>query len=366
MVTITSSAITFLDITDQQQLSAYLTSNLSTIQVRTADGNAYTPSWVDTPLVIQLHAFLNQTEIDYTDSSYTFTWSVKDGNADERPIDGANGRELTINTNALGNSTSGMLTYICNVVHNGATTVTAHITYTLVGEIKSVVFSVYAPDGTIFVNQTGTLTLATEKYHGQNPITSGATYQWYKYESARWIPIQDAINDTLSVDGKDVFNTASYKCVMTYDGVEYTDIITLEDKSDIYTSEMLTIGGNIFKNGIGGSAAYMVVRKNGTEIDPLAGVISVSEPSTPQVGEYWYCIDSDNDVIMQKQYSESGWVDEGINIPQTLTYTWSLMDKNGNLVTFRDNDATKTGKVIYISCADINDTSTLCCEVTME
>ena len=58
MATITSSPITFLDLTDQQQLSAYLTSNLSTVQFRGSDDQTYNPSWEETNLVITLHAFL--------------------------------------------------------------------------------------------------------------------------------------------------------------------------------------------------------------------------------------------------------------------------------------------------------------------
>lgn len=365
MTTITSSPITFLDISDQQQLSAYLTSNLSTIQIRNADGKTYNPSWDETPLKIQLHAFLNQTEIEYSDKSYKITWTVKDGSADEIIIDGAEGAELTIDNNALGSSKSGMLTYICNITYNNTSTAMAQITYTLIGESKSVVFSVYAPDGTIFINQSGTLTLATEKYYGPSSIEEGATYQWYKYELANWVEIPGETGDTLIVNGQDVTNTASYKCIMTYEGVEYIDIITLEDKSDIYTSEMLTIGGNIFKNGVGGSAVYMVVRANGIETDPLAGLVSATEPSTPQSGEYWYCIDEENDIVVQKQYDGSSWI-EVDSIPQELTYIWSLMDKDGNASQFNDGATTKTGKVIYLSCIDINEIGTLHCEVTME
>ena len=54
---ITSSPITFIDLTDQQQLSAYLTSNLSTVQFRGADDSTYTPSWEDTPLIITANVF---------------------------------------------------------------------------------------------------------------------------------------------------------------------------------------------------------------------------------------------------------------------------------------------------------------------
>lgn len=366
MAIYTSSPITFLDLTDQQQLSAYLTSNLSTIQILSLDGETFSPSWSDTPLVIKAHAFLNQLEIDYSDKEYKFSWAVKDGNLPEVELVGEENSELTINTNTLKNSTSGMLTYICRISYNDVNFVDAQITYTLISESKSVVFSIYAPEGTIFLNQSGTLKLMTEKYYGPSPIVEGATYKWYRYSSSGWgEPIEGATTDSLEVVGEDVINIASYKCVMTFMGVEYTDVITLEDKTDIYTSEMFTIGGNIFKNGIGGSAVYMIVRVNGVEKDPLSGALSVSKPPSPKNGDYWYQIDNAGDSIILNQYTNSSW--HTINkIPQQLTYVWTLMDREGNKVDFHDGSATKKGKVIYISCADINETCTLHCEVLEE
>ena len=44
---------------------------------------------------------------------------------------------------------------------------------------------------------------------------------------------------------------------------------------------------------------------------------------------------------------------------QSLTYTWYAQDKDGKEVTF-----TKTGKVIYLSAADIDSLLTLQCDVS--
>lgn len=44
---------------------------------------------------------------------------------------------------------------------------------------------------------------------------------------------------------------------------------------------------------------------------------------------------------------------------QSLTYTWHMQDKDGNSVTFG-----KTGKVIYLSAADIDSLVTLQCDVS--
>ena len=49
---------------------------------------------------------------------------------------------------------------------------------------------------------------------------------------------------------------------MTYGGQQYTDVITVEDKSDPYVSEMLSIGGFTVKNNLGGVVPYVIVRTN--------------------------------------------------------------------------------------------------------
>ena len=360
MAIIASSALTFIDTSDHNQLSAYLSSNFSTVQTCTSNGLVYNPSWsVATPLIITLHAFFDQTEIDYG-VDYKITWYRQDGTNDKVQI--AEGiRDLTITNNALGMSESGMLTYWCRVELDEVNYVESQITYTLIGEAKTVVFSVYAPDGAVFINQIGTLTLATNKYYGATEITSGATFQWYKYHNTNWIAISGATDDVLIVSGEDVVNIASYKCIMTYNGAEHIGVITLQDKSDPYVSEIYTVGGNVFKNGIGGSATYIIVRSNGQEVDPLAGPISATAPSAPIVGDYWYCIDSENDKIITKRYNGSSWANQ--EIPQELEYKWSLMDKDGNDVKFNDGSEIKTGKVVYMSCNDINDVGTLQCDV---
>lgn len=374
MPIIASSALTFLDTTDHNQLSAYLSSNVSLIQTSTSNGKIYNPDWTVSPyLQIKLHAFFNQTEIDYADTKYQKTWYVQDGSDDRVPIaDQGTYRTLVIKKNALGESKSGMLTYICRVKIDEVNFVEAQITYTLVGEAKNVVFSVYAPDGTIFLNQSGTIKLATNKYYGSNEITSGATFQWYKYENTDWVKISGATKDTLTVSGSDVINIASYKCEMIYKSVTYVGVITLQDKSDPYVSEIYTIGGNIFKNGVGGCAVYVIVRANGKEVDPLAGPISETCPYADEdlkENIYWYQIDNNNDKILPKRYGSDGWYVPNETtvvkeVPQDFRYTWSLMDKNGNEAKFNDGSETKTGKVIYISCNDIKEIGTLQCDVS--
>ena len=127
---------------------------------------------------------------------------------------------------------------------------------------SAVVFSVYAPNGTIVQNQSGSLTLATSAYLGATAI-SNATYQWAKYSGGSWVNISGATGSTLTVNGSDIVNIQSYRCTMTYDGENYVDVITVEDKSDPYVSEMLSIGGFTVKNNLGGLVPYVIARRAG-------------------------------------------------------------------------------------------------------
>lgn len=220
---------------------------------------------------------------------------------------------------------------------------------------NAITFMVWAPNGDVFSNQSGTLPLAALAYEGATDITNNATYQWYKYDAGEYQAIDGATNSTYQVSGTDVVNIQTYKCVMTYNSKEYSGVYTMEDKSDTYVSEMLTIGGTTFKNGQGGSVVYVIVRANGIEKDPFAGAISETAPSNPVNGTYWWQI-STNTVQLMK-YNGTQWVASNDD-PQEFTYTWSLMDKDRHATEF-----TRTGKAIYLSCSDIYSIGTLQCDV---
>lgn len=222
---------------------------------------------------------------------------------------------------------------------------------------NAIAFSIYAPNGTVVQNQSGTLQLATTAYDGATAITSGATYQWAKYTSGSWTNISGATSSTLSVSGVDIVNIQSYRCTMTYNSKSYVDVITVEDKSDPYVSEMLSIGGFTVKDNLGGVVPYVIVRTNQKEVDSLLGTISESTPSNPSSGSFWYKIDHSAKTVTLMKYSGSAW--EVATETQELTYTWYKQDKDGNAVIFN-----KTGKVIYLSAEEIDSIATLQCDVS--
>ena len=152
-------------------------------------------------------------------------------------------------------------------------------------------------------------------------------------------------------------NIQSYRCTMTYNSKNYVDVITVEDKSDPYVSEMLSIGGFTVKNNLGGLVPYVIVRTNQREVDPLKGNISETAPASPAAGDFWYQIDHTGHTVTLMKYSSSAWA--AATETQELTYIWYAQDKDGNPVTFN-----KTGKVIYLSAAEIDSILTLQCDVS--
>lgn len=132
---------------------------------------------------------------------------------------------------------------------------------------NAIVFSLYAPNGSVFLNQTGTLTIQTAAYNGTAPITSGATYVWKKYVAGSWATISGQTGASISVAGSTVNGVQAFQCVMTYGGKTYTDTLTLTDKSDNYQATIESSGGDVFKNGVGTSTLLCRLFQNGTEVD---------------------------------------------------------------------------------------------------
>lgn len=287
------------------------------------------------------------------------------------------GVTVTSNTAATASASgSVVLAFASNATLGGASVLngTIDLTFTISGKTvvkkfawtksnrgsngaSAVVFSIYAPDGTVVLNQSGSLVLATSAYSGAAEITTGATYQWAEYTGGKWTDISGATSDSLTVSGSDIVNIQSYRCTMTYGGKSYVDVITVEDKSDPYVSEMLSIGGFTVKNSLGGLVPYVIVRTNQKEVDALLGSISETAPSAPASGTFWYKIDHSAKTVTLMKYNGTEWA--AATETQSLTYTWYKQDKDG-----KETEFDKTGKVIYLSAEDIDSIATLQCDVS--
>jgi hypothetical protein len=105
---------------------------------------------------------------------------------------------------------------------------------------NAVTFQIYSSNGYALSINTPTVTLQTFAYIGDVAITAGATYQWYTYSNTGWIAISGGTNRYLVVSRDDVIFSKSYMCKMTFNGVEYASVATIDDKNDenkVFTSK---------------------------------------------------------------------------------------------------------------------------------
>ena len=127
MAVLTSSQQTFVDITDQRKLSAYITSNLPKTQVEDPNvlPHTYAPSWDSGNLKLTPVIFLDQTSVALGSTGLTITWKRKDGAGAESALasgESVSGGILTVSENKLSAAVSGMLTYLCYISYYDAET----------------------------------------------------------------------------------------------------------------------------------------------------------------------------------------------------------------------------------------------------
>ena len=98
--------------------------------------------------------------------------------------------------------------------------------------MDAVTFQIYSSNGYALSTNAPNVTLQTFAYVGDVAITAGATYQWYKYSTSGWSAISSATNAYLTISRDDVVFSQSYMCKMTFNGVDYTSVATIDDKND--------------------------------------------------------------------------------------------------------------------------------------
>lgn len=118
----------------------------------------------------------------------------------------------------------------------------------------AVTFQVYSSTGYALSINTPTATLQTFAYIGDIAISAGATYQWYEYGTSDWVAISGATDPYLTVGREEVAFSKNYKCIMTFNEVQYVGIVTLDDKNDenkVFTSKPSNyIAGDIWIVGV--------------------------------------------------------------------------------------------------------------------
>lgn len=367
IVGLMSNQQTFIDMTDSQNLSISIAYNLPVVQVKNNSENpaTYSPSWETTNLILTPTVFLNSADV--TTSIESITWKRQDGGA--TPVNLISGETvsngiLTVSTNNLSTSSSGIITYICTATTADGLTATEKVSFSLIvsgatstSENASVTFQLYAPNGYVLSNTIESITLQTVAYVGSTQIQTGeATYRWYEQNDAEWSLIQEGTSSSYIVTRDDVNKFKNYKCDMIYNGNTYTATIMVEDKSDTYNIVIcISSNINIFTKKYYWIIYILIYNQYG-EVDPLLGPVSIIEPQNPNTNDYWYSIDGNNETVTLKKYNGTTW--EPSDNLQQLSYYWSQINTNGSDIPMGQSE-----KVKIISANDFISTATFKCDV---
>lgn len=237
----------------------------------------------------------------------------------------------------------------------------------------AIVFSVFAPNGSVFVNQQGNLTLDCVMYKGSTAVTP--SYSWRKYAGGNWNTVVGTTK-SVSIAGSSVSGTGQFKCIATYNSVAYEDFITLEDKTDNYQSTIDSTAGNVFKNTVGSTVLICRVFQNGVEVDAAKstswGPSTSERPATPATGAFYYQYANTAPTTASRpttvwRWSGSAWVDvtADATYKHTLTYKWYRRNASGAPES-GDGGGTgllATGKLIYVDGSMVTDKAVITCEV---
>ena len=194
---LTSSQQTFVDITDQRKLSAYITSNLPKTQSEDPNvlPHTYAPSWSANNLKLTPVVFLDQTNLALDASGLTVSWKRKDGTGAETALtsgESVSGGILTVNANKLADSPSGMITYLCYISYYDAETkntvkISADITYTLVRNAENARLAYVMADTYVFKYDAKSALVGTSQATLTAQVQGVNIAKWqYKNSSGEW------------------------------------------------------------------------------------------------------------------------------------------------------------------------------------
>lgn len=233
------------------------------------------------------------------------------------------------------------------------------------------------PNGQVYQNNTGTLTVKAIVYDGGFPISSSsnASYVWQQYDGTivgddKYGTLKSgasASGNTLTVNASAVDSYASFRVTVTYPtgGATYKAFASLIDKFDpLQVTVHSTIGTQI-KNGQGYGALFVKVREEGNEVDEIPLNIEAVTATSQADANATYCIlcvqptsstSTDNTVssrgsaTLYKKTSGT-W---GAVSNYDCTYDWTYHDINGNVLGTGDRKPATSGKCVYIDASLIN------------
>ena len=360
---------TIIDYNDAITLTGFIESNRAKTQRYNPDSGGYTPDWSTDNMVLTATLFKAGSGDDILDSAdkrgyvQSVRWyadGVEITNQTGYSISAVatdKGRTLTISENKLSPNVPG-LEISCTIVYRDPTTgldltFTEGMSLSLVingGGLVDLVCT--TPNGNIFKNGgVASLQAKAELWRGSVIDTTKVSYQWYKMDPSQttdagggvgWKKLANASGKyagvttaTLTIYASQVDSFAVFECVAkdtdntspTYN-LSFKDTVSFVDMSDNLTVIISSTGGDIFKNGEGGTTLTAHVYQGGDEIDD----------TPPYQGSYTWT-----------KYRDAT-PNDGIDDPVTIDTDWGT---NGQ----------KTGKVLAVGSAEVDVKATFICEV---
>ena len=228
--------------------------------------------------------------------------------------------------------------------------------------VNAILFQAYAPNGNHIINDSNTVTLQTTLTDGTTPVTSGVTYQWSKYVSGSYQNIANATSANLTVTPSMVDSVASFRCNAVYGGQTYSAYVSVIDQSDPCSINVLSSLGDQLVNGQGAGALYVIVTRNGKEIDALKSTtFSTTAPTKPASGDFYYKVDATTKTVTLMKYSGSAWAEASDSDLPKYTYNWTRRDKKGVELDTASNYA--SGKAIFLDSSVVDGKMIFGCEV---
>lgn len=148
---------------------------------------------------------------------------------------------------------------------------------------NSVIATAWTPKGNIVKNATGNVDAQCDLYDGVSLVTTGATYQWYRFNGtapdqgagAGWEKLTATVNygctnyatKTMTIPATAVTSSTSFLCAVTYNSKTYKDVAVIVDQSDPIQMVLIAAEGTTILNGQGDKNITAKLYQAGVEID---------------------------------------------------------------------------------------------------
>ena len=134
---------------------------------------------------------------------------------------------------------------------------------------------VWIPEGNDVKNSVGTVKVKADMYKGGLAVTPTAWAWYYLNDSSVWtifdinnvaLGVTNYTTATITVPAAFIEGTENFKCVATYNAIQYSNVATVRVIDDPIICEIS--GGNVIRNGANSLSLTAKVLREGVDIDP--------------------------------------------------------------------------------------------------